>query len=459
MQIKKLWLIWFGLLVLISLVLTFILINENSNKRIFLIGKLTSGHSQFGLLCSQCHAKPFANKNDLQNACMGCHEKELKLADDSHPRSKFTDPRNAERVAKLDARYCVTCHVEHKPYSTYALGVTLPTDFCVICHYDIAEDRRSHKGLAFSTCQSAGCHNFHDNRALYEDFLVKHGNDKAMAISQVLPQRDFLQVYRQFVVQTKQSKFKAIKKGQEDLPQKLHKSNLIPAQWHKTVHAKAGINCMRCHHSTQNKQSWQVKPNYQVCQQCHKREYSSFLQGKHGIRLALHLSPLTPAMSGLKMHARAVHKQLNCNSCHKAHNRDTAYAAVEACLSCHASNHVNAYKKSPHFQLWLKQQSGLGKRNSGVSCASCHMPRMIMTIQGQTYVWVEHNQNSNLRPNEKMIRTVCLNCHGLRFSINSLASIRLINNNFNGRPQKKVKSIQWSQMRVKGKRYDGNNKK
>ena len=30
--------------------------------------------------------------------------------------------------------------------------------------------------MGFETCASAGCHNFHDNRALYEDFLIKHAN-------------------------------------------------------------------------------------------------------------------------------------------------------------------------------------------------------------------------------------------------------------------------------------------
>ena len=39
---------------------------------------------------------------------------------------------------------------------------------------------------------------------------------------------------------------------------------------------------------------------------------------------------------------------------------------------------------------------------------------------------VQHNQNETLRPNEKMIRTVCLNCHGTSFSIDSLADDELI---------------------------------
>ena len=47
----------------------------------------------------------------------------------------------------------------------------------------------------------------------------------------------------------------------------------------------------------------------------------------------------------------------------------------------------------------------------------------------------------NLRPNEKMLRTVCMDCHGLGFSIDALADEKLINNNFNGMPSVHVESI------------------
>ena len=76
----------------------------------------------------------------------------LKAENDSHPLSKFTDPRNADRIDGLDARYCVTCHQEHRPGITRAMGVTLPDDYCFHCHHDIAKDRPSHAGLKFTTC-------------------------------------------------------------------------------------------------------------------------------------------------------------------------------------------------------------------------------------------------------------------------------------------------------------------
>ena len=54
------------------------------------------------------------------------------------------------------------------------MGVTVPQDYCFHCHEDIAVDRPSHQGLAFNSCAIAGCHNYHDNSALYEKFLYKH---------------------------------------------------------------------------------------------------------------------------------------------------------------------------------------------------------------------------------------------------------------------------------------------
>ena len=81
--------------------------------------------------------------------------------------------------------------------------------------------------------------------------------------------------------------------------------------------------------------------------------------------------------------------------------------------------------------------------NKGVSCATCHMPR----IKTHGKVIVDHNQNNNLRPNEKMIRSACMKCHGLEFSINALADPELIKHNFNKAPSKKIKSLEWAKQR------------
>ena len=60
---------------------------------------------------------------------------------------------------------------------------------------------------------------------------------------------------------------------------------------------------------------------------------------------------------------------------------------------------------------------------------------------------VSHNQNDTLRPNEKMIRSVCLDCHGLGFAINALADSDLVIGNFSGRPAVHVESIEWAVQR------------
>ncbi len=62
-------------------------------------------------------------------------------------------------------------------------------------------------------------------------------------------------------------------------------------------------------------------------------------------------------------------------------------------------------------------------------------------------VFVVHNQNLTLRPNEKMIRPVCMNCHGVGFAIDALADEVLIKNNFNGRPSQHIESIDWVKAR------------
>ena len=142
-----------------------------ADRRPLLPGRTTRGHYLIESTCSACHT-PFHGVTS--EACLRCHEAQLTAAEDSHPASKLQDPRNADRVAGLDARACVACHREHVPDRTRAGGVTLPADFCAACHQDIARERPSHAGLAFTGCAAAGCHHFHDNRGLYEGFLAGH---------------------------------------------------------------------------------------------------------------------------------------------------------------------------------------------------------------------------------------------------------------------------------------------
>ena len=42
-------------------------------------------------------------------------------------------------------------------------------------------------------------------------------------------------------------------------------------------------------------------------------------------------------------------------------------------------------------------------------------------VERRGTIFTSHNQSDGLRPNEKMIRPVCLDCHGLGFAIDALA--------------------------------------
>lgn len=443
-KINKSWMLWIAITVgLIAYYSVSLVVEE---QEVFLPGKMTHGHHQIEMSCATCHEASSTNKPGpvMQTACLNCHAAELKVSDDSHPKSKFTDPRNASRVKELDARMCITCHTEHKLEITNPMGVTVPEDFCLKCHQDIAEDRPSHKGMEFITCGTAGCHNYHDNTALYEDFLEKHVDEKKnhldAKVGSLSMAKDITTLGHYPV---SDYPFKELQSSDSDAPLSLKHDNLIKEDWSSTAHAKAGVNCTACHEVKQptGEMKWVDKPDQESCRTCHTTEVKGFLEGKHGMRLKEGLSPMTPAMALIPMKKAAHDKELSCVSCHSSHKFDVKHAAVEACLNCHDDGHSNAYKKSPHFIAWHKEVNGLSKPDTGVSCATCHMPRTEKEIAGKTMTLSEHNQNMNLRPNDKMLRSVCMSCHGLGFSIDALADKKLIDSNFNGTPSVHVESI------------------
>ena len=165
------------------------------NKSQFLIGEATHGHHQIELACESCHTSAFGGTEVLQEACLNCHKDDLNESQDSHPAKKFNDPRNADLLAILDARYCISCHTEHQKEQTREMGVTLPENYCYHCHTEIGEERESHKGLAFDSCATSGCHNYHDNRALYESFLLKHNGEKWLKDSFAIPVANSASLY------------------------------------------------------------------------------------------------------------------------------------------------------------------------------------------------------------------------------------------------------------------------
>jgi hypothetical protein len=205
-------------------------------KTMFLPGATTDGHYQIEIACETCHT-PFQGVSN--DACLGCHGEELAAVDDSHPRSKFTDPRNADLLTRLDATLCVTCHREHRPEMTRAMGVTLPDDYCHTCHVDVGADRPSHAGLGFETCASAGCHNFHDNTALYEDFLVAHAGDPALRPAPRVPPRSRLGIERS---DTRGSQ-RPVQSLPGDAPPEVRLDANAIARIESASHARAGVNC------------------------------------------------------------------------------------------------------------------------------------------------------------------------------------------------------------------------
>lgn len=151
---------------------------------------------------------------------------------------------------------------------------------------------------------------------------------------------------------------------------------------------------------------------------------------------------MTPAMARLPMNPENKHKQLTCVSCHGAHKFDTQQAAKVSCQQCHVDDHSRNFDGSPHAALWKLELDGSKPQGTGVSCSTCHMPRIWHEDdQGNERILVDHNQNNTLRPNDKMLRPVCLTCHGLGFAMDALADPQLIKNNFTGQPSVHVESI------------------
>ena len=465
-----------GTLTAVSIVIGLMVVG--GDRRAFLIGATTDAHHQLEMACETCHAAPaFADaetaKKELNKTCQNCHEDALDDADDSHSRKRFRSPRMAAYWEKVDARFCTSCHVEHRPEITRASAVTIPMNFCIACHsegeQDIRTTRPSHAGLSFDTC--ADCHNYHDNRAIYEDFLVRHAGEPWL---------------KDEPVHALSAQYRAQEPPEDPAigpiaPPTALADAAIVAHWAGSGHAAAGVACADCHapdaaeNSLQSEvgAAWTDAPSTAVCSDCHRQEFRTFVLGRHGMRqhpeiakprspdrglATLGLETITPetlpawlsdpahpthmhaAESRLPMRADAPAEPLDCGTCHDSHAVDIKSAAVAACAGCHDDQHTQAYFDSPHHALWLREQTGEAEPGTGVSCATCHMVKS----KRRGVVTTNHNQNDSLRPGEKMIRPVCLDCHGLAFSIDALADADLVSRNFAGKPEIHVESIKWA---------------
>ena len=422
---------WWALLFITLMYLGYLYQFDNIEK-VIVPGESSHGHYQIELACHLCHDVGAGLK---ENACESCHAEELERVNDSHPTVKFRDPRNAERIDRIDARYCVTCHKEHRLEVTNDMGVTLPEDYCYYCHQEIGEERPTHKGLPYDSCASAGCHNFHDNTALYERFLAKHLDEPNLKEPALIPGRSSSQDEGEG----------PLKVEDIDKPENVAFSQEELHEWETTAHAKAGVNCRACHMVTEEGSTeavWQDYPPFIVCSECHEYETETFLNSHHGMRLAHGFSPMTPEMARQPMKVESHMNELSCASCHQAHDFNTQFASTEACLKCHDDEHSREFKNSKHYQLFEEAQQGGRNAREGVGCVTCHMPRIETRNFGETTVVVNHNPNDFLRPNEKMVRSVCLHCHGLQYTLDSLADPNLIKNNFQGDPSVHVESLE-----------------
>lgn len=225
-----------------------------------------------------------------------------------------------------------------------------------------------------------------------------------------------------------------VAKADKVTPTQLEEINQL---WQKGAHALTEVNCSSCHQNEVTKELV-AKPTAESCRSCHENSVETFLLGKHGIRTLESLSPLTPAMAHLPMKESAQDLQLNCNSCHNVHSVNTSVAAVDSCLTCHNDTHSLNYRNSAHAKTAVNLSSLPRPNQKTVTCATCHLPRNAV----EDNVLVNHNNTYTLLPRDRMVKEVCLNCHGLEHAYNSIFDDRLVEANFARSPTQKMATFE-----------------
>ncbi|MEM9484377.1 MAG: cytochrome c3 family protein [Cyanobacteria bacterium P01_F01_bin.116] len=210
--------------------------------------------------------------------------------------------------------------------------------------------------------------------------------------------------------------------------------------WQTSAHALNDVNCASCHQNEDTKEFIET-PNHETCQSCHEQAVDTFLLSKHGIRLLEGKNALTPAMARLPMKHDAMQQQMNCNACHDVHSANTVEASVDACLTCHDDNHSLNYQNSKHAGLFADSQSLPRPGAGAVSCSTCHLPRELHGSNDDPVVEVNHNNTYNLKPQDRMVGDVCMNCHGLEWSYNSIFDPELVEANFDRPPNLEMESF------------------
>jgi hypothetical protein len=210
--------------------------------------------------------------------------------------------------------------------------------------------------------------------------------------------------------------------------------------WQTSAHALNEVNCSSCHQDADT-QAFVANPDYESCQSCHEQAVDTFLLGKHGIRLLEGESPLTPAMARLPMKSSASDLEMTCGTCHNVHSVNTVQAAVDSCLGCHNDTHSLNYRNSTHAELFAASADLPRPSETAVSCATCHLPRH-EEVGDSTVTLVNHNNTYTLLPRDRMVQDVCMNCHGVEYSYNSIFDDDLVQANFDAPPHLSLETFE-----------------
>ncbi len=73
-----------------------------------------------------------------------------------------------------------------------------------------------------------------------------------------------------------------------------------------------------------------------------------------------------------------------------------------------------------------------------MTCATCHLPR---EVSGDA-ILVNHNNTYTLKPRDRMVKEVCMNCHGVEHAYNSIFDDELVEANFARPPTQKLQTFQ-----------------
>ena len=145
-------------------------------------------------------------------------------------------------------------------------------------------------------------------------------------------------------------------------------------------------------------------------------------------------------MARLPMRSDALNKTMTCNSCHDVHTVNTVQAATDACLTCHSDTHSLNYKNSKHAERFAADRSLPRPSAESVSCATCHLPRQ--ENQSGSITHVNHNNTYTLLPRDRMVQEVCMNCHGMEYSYNSIFDDEFVTANFDKAPTTEMKTFE-----------------